>query len=177
MLLRFCVLITVLLCAVGEVYASTPTLQRRADTIKVSTNSNTKISDTRKEKPVFLRNKLKLNFAPFKPQVLKVNKQAHPATTSHKPIQSEEKVLTDVKIYPNPVGEHLNLNYSVSKEVNMTIKVMDFLGNEVTTLLSQRVRVGEQTNTFNIRAKLNSGMYFIRFIAGNETIVKRISVL
>jgi hypothetical protein len=54
---------------------------------------------------------------------------------------------------------------------------MDVLGNEISTLLSQRLQAGEQLNSFPIASSLNSGYYFIRVIVGNETIVKRISVL
>ena len=54
---------------------------------------------------------------------------------------------------------------------------MDALGNEITTLLSQRLSSGEQSQGFMINGKLNSGYYFIRIMAGSETIVKRIQVL
>lgn len=175
--IKLCSIIILLMISRGDLHASLPKTRNLRDTTKISSAAVPKINDTRKEKPAFLKNKLKLGFAPFKPEAIKINKQAHSSLPGPKPQAFQEKVLTDVKIYPNPVGEQLNLNYFVSKDVNMTIKVMDFLGNEVTTLLSQRVRSGEQNNSFNVGAKLKSGMYFVRFVAANETVVKRISVL
>jgi phosphoribosylcarboxyaminoimidazole (NCAIR) mutase len=46
----------------------------------------------------------------------------------------------------------------------------------VSTLLSRKLPAGEQNATFTIGESLNSGLYFIRFIAGNETVIKRISI-
>ncbi|GAA4796614.1 hypothetical protein GCM10023231_26380 [Olivibacter ginsenosidimutans] len=88
-----------------------------------------------------------------------------------------EKLLSNVKVFPNQVSDQLNLSFKLSKDSNVSIKVMDALGNEVTTLLSQRLSSGDQSNTFNIGNKLNQGFYFIRVVAGTETIVKRIEVL
>ena len=88
-----------------------------------------------------------------------------------------EKVLNDVKVYPNPVGSQLNLSYRVAKDANVTIKIMDVLGGEIATLFSKQVTAGDQTNSFPTPANLSSGgIYFVQIIAGEETIVKRISV-
>jgi len=54
---------------------------------------------------------------------------------------------------------------------------MDLLGNEVVTLSNERLSSGEQTKTFTIPNRLNSGIYFLRIVTGSETVVKRISVL
>ncbi|MEH6308178.1 T9SS type A sorting domain-containing protein [Olivibacter sp. CPCC 100613] len=88
-----------------------------------------------------------------------------------------EKVLSNVKVFPNQISDQLSLSFKLNKDSNVSIKVMDALGNEVTTLLSQRLSAGEQNNTFNLGNKLNQGFYFIRVVAGAETIVKRIEVL
>lgn len=88
-----------------------------------------------------------------------------------------EKVLSNVKVFPNQISDQINLSFRLNQDSNVSIKVMDALGNEVSTLLSQRLPSGEQNNTFNISNKLNQGYYFIRVIAGTETIVKRIEVL
>ncbi len=153
-------------------YAETLKPILRTDSIRASASRiGGKITDTRKEKPAFLKTKLKVSMVPFKPSVIK------PSTTSTNKINLPDgKVLSNVKVYPNPISDQLNVNYTLSKEVTMTIKIMDFLGNEVSTLLSRKVPAGEQNATFNIGDSLNSGLYFIRFIAGNETVIKRISI-
>ncbi len=88
-----------------------------------------------------------------------------------------QKPIDNVKIYPNPVSDQLNLSYSLNKESMVTIKILDVLGNEVAVLLSQKLAAGDQTNTFYIDSKLNSGFYFVRVIAGSDSVIKRISVL
>ncbi|MGK6351869.1 T9SS type A sorting domain-containing protein [Parapedobacter sp. DT-150] len=88
-----------------------------------------------------------------------------------------EKLLSSVKIFPNPVVDQINLSYRLDKQSSVSIKVMDALGNEVMTLLSQELDAGPQSHVFETSNKLTNGFYFIRVSAGNETVVKRISVL
>lgn len=88
-----------------------------------------------------------------------------------------DKILSVLRVYPNPVDDQINLILRLERESNISIKIMDLLGNEVVTLSNERLSAGEQTKTFTIPNRLNSGIYFLRFVAGSETIVKRISVL
>lgn len=113
-----------------------------------------------------------VNFVPFKPS----KERVFAGSPKVRPAESD-KILNNVKVYPNPVGDQLNLSYSITKDANVTIKIMDVLGNEVTTLLTERLSAGEQANSFNIASRLNSGFYFIRVSVSGEIITKRISVL
>ena len=137
------------------------------DTIK----TKTKITDTRPEKPV--STEVGVEITPFKPATKTASVPT--STTKVAPIE-DDKTISNVKVFPNPIDDDLNLAYRVNKDTNLTIKIMDVLGNEIATLLSQRVGAGEQVETFNI-SQLSSGFYFVRLIAGGESIVKRISVL
>lgn len=141
--------------------------------------STAKISDTRSDKPAFLKYGIRVNVIPFKPlQVKTVSTSTSTTSTSNvKKEDDGEKILNNVKVFPNPVADQLNLTYNINKDSNVIIKIMDLLGNEVITLLNQRISAGEQTNSFNLSSRLNSGFYFIRFIVGTETVIKRISVL
>ena len=87
------------------------------------------------------------------------------------------KPIDNVKIYPNPVTDQINISYTLRKENLVTVQVLDILGNEVVTLLSQKLSAGEQTNTFFLDSKISSGFYFVRVIAGSDSIIKRISIL
>lgn len=138
-----------------------------------------KITDTRKNKPAYLKNGVKVNFVPFKPEVDKIfgNTSTIPISVKEPEILSDDKILNNVKVYPNPVTDQLNLTYMINKDANVTIKVMDVLGNEIATLYSEHITAGNQNHSFNIASKLSSGFYFVRLVAGNETVVKRISVL
>ncbi|HMI03403.1 MAG TPA: T9SS type A sorting domain-containing protein [Pedobacter sp.] len=88
-----------------------------------------------------------------------------------------EKILTVLKVYPNPVDDQINLILRIDRESNLFVKVMDLLGNEVVTLSNERIQPGEQTKNYTIPNRLNTGIYFLKIVAGAETVVKRISVL
>jgi hypothetical protein len=55
--------------------------------------------------------------------------------------------------------------------------VVDVLGNEIITLYSQRAEPGEKTFSYQLNNKLSRGFYFLRVVAGTESVIKRISVL
>src|ERR1700761_8697677 len=40
-----------------------------------------------------------------------------------------DKLLTSVEIYPNPITDHINLKYSITRYSAVSIKLMDVLGN------------------------------------------------
>src|SRR5690606_14090911 len=92
-----------------------------ADTVKTK-EVVTKLVDTRNIKT---KDKSLLAFKPFAPYAPIL-----------KPMSREQvKTLSNVKIYPNPVSEQLNLSFRLSKETGVSIKIMDALGNEINTLL------------------------------------------
>lgn len=96
---------------------------------------------------------------------------------SHSKNGKPDKVLSVSKVYPNPVDDQVNVVLRLERESNISIKIMDLLGNEVVTLANERMSSGEQTKTYTIPNRLNSGIYFLRIVTGSETVVKRISVL
>lgn len=138
-----------------------------ADSLKKAQQKSTKITDTRPNRPS--KSDLKVSMTPFKPLARAAASAAKPA--------GDFKVLNNVKVAPNPAEDQITVSYSLTKETSVTIKIMDVLGNEIATLLSQRLPSGDQNHNFNIASRLNSGYYFIRLIAGSETVIKRISIL
>ncbi|WP_345106813.1 T9SS type A sorting domain-containing protein [Mucilaginibacter panaciglaebae] len=94
-----------------------------------------------------------------------------------RPVFPTDKLLSNVEVYPNPITDQINLKYVISRNSNVTIKMVDVLGNDVLTLFSQRVEPGEQVLNRAISSKINRGFYFIRVVAGTESVIKRISLL
>ena len=120
---------------------------------------------------------IKSNIQPYKP-VLGFIPYNYFASTQTKPVVTKsDKILTVVRVYPNPIDDQINVTLKLEREINLSIKIMDLLGNEVITLSNERYPSGETTKSFNIPNRLNSGIYFLRIVAGAETSVKRISVL
>jgi len=126
----------------------------------------------------FLRSKsAKTNLKPGLHLVLPPIKPAIISTTRVSVAKADDKLLNNVQVYPNPVTAQINLKYEVSRNTNVTIKIMDVLGNDVITIFSQRVEPGEQNYSYAINNRLNRGFYFVRIVAGTESVIKRISVL
>ncbi|MDB5024629.1 MAG: type sorting protein [Mucilaginibacter sp.] len=140
------------------------TKTKRTDTTNLHLQKNKLISS----KP-YTRNSLHLALPPLKP--------AATSNTKINVIRTDDKLLTDVQVYPNPITDQINVKYILSRNAIVTVKIMDVLGNDVVTLLSQRIGSGEQSFTYPINNKLSRGFYFIRVVAGTESIIKRISVL
>ena len=159
----------------GNTYASKIPQGARPDSSKVKATVSTKITDTRLNKPAYLKNGVKVNFIPFKPA--KDNFFGNTKIMGASKSVDNDKVLNNVKVYPNPISDQLNLSFNMSKDANVIVKIMDVLGNEITTLLSERVAAGDQTKPFVIASRITSGFYFIRVSVGSEIITKRISVL
>ena len=160
----------------GRADAIAPAGRLSIDTSKViKATISTKITDTRLNKPAFLKNGVMVDFVPFKPGKEKVFSGTPTSRTAKQ--GDSDKVLNNVKVYPNPVSDQLNLSYSITKDSKVTIKIMDVLGNEITTLLTERLSAGDQANSFSIASRLSSGFYFIRVSVAGEIITKRISVL
>jgi hypothetical protein len=152
----------------------------KVDSIKTSL----KLKDNRPNRPVYYS----AIPAKFDPITIKTstktsskNSYSSNKVSSNKNISNvsldQTKPLDNVKIYPNPVSNQINLTYSLKKESVVTIKIMDVLGNEVMVLMSKKMDAGEQNNKFLIETKLSSGFYFVRLSAGSDSIIKRISVL
>jgi hypothetical protein len=128
--------------------------------------AKTKLGGTKSAYP---RTGLHLALPPLKP--------ASTSAAKINVIRTDDKLLTDVQVYPNPVTDQVSVKYVLSRNALVTVKVMDVLGNEVITMVSQRIGSGEQSFTYPISSKLSRGFYFIRVVAGTESVIKRISVL
>ncbi|MVN93057.1 T9SS type A sorting domain-containing protein [Mucilaginibacter aquatilis] len=90
---------------------------------------------------------------------------------------STDKLLNNVQIFPTTVVDQINVKYMVSRNVNVTIKIVDVLGNNVATLFSDRVESGEKKFTSPLPGNLTSGFYFLRVMVGTESVIRRITVL
>ena len=99
------------------------------------------------------------------------------AKSSSSSTPKPEKLLYVLKVYPNPVDDQINIILRVDRESNLSVKIMDLLGNEVVTLSNERIPAGERIKNYTIPNRLNAGIYFLKISAGTETVVKRISVL
>ncbi len=95
-----------------------------------TTNSHAQKNRFFSSKGTYPKSSLHLTLPPLKP--------AATSTTKINVIRTDEKLLNDVQVYPNPITDQINVKYVLSRNAIVTVKIMDVLGNDVITLLSQQ---------------------------------------
>ena len=78
--------------------------------------------------------------------------------------------------YPNPFNPSTRISYFVPKESFVTLKVYDFLGREVTTLVNENKSTGSYEVVFDA-ADVPSGTYFYNLTADNFSQTKKMIVV
>jgi xylan 1,4-beta-xylosidase len=78
--------------------------------------------------------------------------------------------------FPNPFNPTTMIDYQLPKNSNVTLKVYDVLGREVSTLVNQKQGAGVYNVAFNAN-NLPSGVYFYRVTAGSFSDTKKLLLL
>jgi hypothetical protein len=78
--------------------------------------------------------------------------------------------------YPNPFNPTTNIRYSIPTGSEVTLKIYNYLGQHVATLVDGYQDAGNYVATFN-GAGLSSGVYFYRLEAGSVTMTKRLTLV
>ncbi|MCZ7612227.1 MAG: T9SS type A sorting domain-containing protein [Ignavibacteriaceae bacterium] len=74
--------------------------------------------------------------------------------------------------YPNPFNPSTNIKYSIPADGNVTLKMYDILGEEVSTLVNEF----QQAGTFDVvfdGSNLSSGVYYYQLTSGELTSTKK----
>ena len=91
-----------------------------------------------------------------------------PISVNYAPVYS----YTLQQNYPNPFNPTTTISYSLPIESNITIKIYDVLGTEITELINESKSAGAYQvifNSQNINKTLSSGIYFYRLTAVDKT--------
>lgn len=78
--------------------------------------------------------------------------------------------------YPNPFNPSTTIKYSIPEQSNVSIKVFDVIGREVSTLLNKKQQQGNYEVEFD-GSYLPSGIYFYRLQAGDFVETKKMILL
>ncbi|MBE0572645.1 MAG: M28 family peptidase [Ignavibacteriaceae bacterium] len=78
--------------------------------------------------------------------------------------------------YPNPFNPSTKINYFVPQESFVSVKVYDFLGREVMTLVNETRAVGSYEIVFDA-SSLPSGTYFYTLIGENYSFTKKMILI
>jgi hypothetical protein len=78
--------------------------------------------------------------------------------------------------YPNPFNPSTRINYFIPEESFVSIKVYDFLGREVKTLVNETKSIGSYEIVFDA-SELPSGTYFYTLIAENFSATRKMILI
>lgn len=78
--------------------------------------------------------------------------------------------------YPNPFNAKTTINYELSENGYVTLKVYDAIGREIRTLVSKDQPAGRYTVNFD-GAQLSSGIFFYSLTADGNTAVKKMVLM
>jgi hypothetical protein len=78
--------------------------------------------------------------------------------------------------YPNPFNPSTTIKFSIPLSSNVSLKIFNTLGQEVSTLINQNMESGTHTINFDA-SQLNSGIYFYRLDAGSYSEVRKMTLI
>lgn len=81
--------------------------------------------------------------------------------------------------YPNPFNPKTNIKYQIAEDNFVTLKLYDFLGREVVTLVNEYQTAGKYNIELNLinNNNLASGVYYYKLAAGNFSDTKKLILM
>jgi Secretion system C-terminal sorting domain len=77
---------------------------------------------------------------------------------------------------PNPFGERTTIEFDLYESAQVSLIVVDLLGREIATLVSERLAAGRYNKDFTT-GTLPNGMYFYRLRVGNSTETRKMMIM
>ncbi|UCH66823.1 MAG: T9SS type A sorting domain-containing protein, partial [Ignavibacterium sp.] len=78
--------------------------------------------------------------------------------------------------YPNPFNPSTTINFTLPEASNVTLKIFNTLGEEVSVLVNRVMEAGTHNVNFDA-SQLQSGIYFYRLEAGTFNQVRKMTLL
>lgn len=78
--------------------------------------------------------------------------------------------------YPNPFNPATMIKFSIPEASNVSLKIYDVLGNEVSNIVNGQLDAGQYEYNFNA-TNLSSGIYFYKLEAGNFVDTKKMILI
>jgi aminopeptidase N len=97
-----------------------------------------------------------------------------PSSATSNEIQPREFML--FQNYPNPFNPTTTIEYALPQAELVTVKVFNVLGQEMRTLVNERVDAGNHRVSFESQG-LSSGVYYYRVSAGDIVMTKKMLLL
>jgi microcompartment protein CcmL/EutN len=91
-------------------------------------------------------------------------------------IDEQEEDIFEIKIYPNPTTNILNISYSTKEKEEIEIEIIDPLGKSIILKEKHVKHEGLHHEEFNL-GSLKNGVYFIKLSNTKQEQVKTVNIL
>ena len=78
--------------------------------------------------------------------------------------------------YPNPFNPRTTIRYQLSEQTNVSLVVVNMIGQEVTSLVNTQQQPGEYAISWDA-SDLASGIYFIKLVTENQTSLQKLMLI
>jgi hypothetical protein len=83
-------------------------------------------------------------------------------------IENSNKDISGLSVFPNPSNEQTSIKFNLKSSNNVTIKVINLLGEEVLKMNNEHVHSGNHNIQINSQ-QLSAGIYIINLTSGNHS--------
>jgi hypothetical protein len=80
-----------------------------------------------------------------------------------------------VSVYPNPAGEDAYINFNLSEPTDVSVKIVDLLGNVIAMPLNKTFGVGSKVESLNF-SNISNGSYLLIIQFGNDKVMKQVVI-
>jgi hypothetical protein len=88
---------------------------------------------------------------------------------------NSESLNSNIKIYPNPFKNKLNIKYNLNSNSNVKIIITDAYGRLIANLSNNKRQSSDNKIIWNpLKNNISKGIYFCKITADNNTITKKI---
>lgn len=90
-------------------------------------------------------------------------------------VENQANAVNSLILFPNPVNDLMNVNFSLSQSENVTVNVYNAIGELVMATAAGDMSAGNQTVQIDAQS-LSNGIYMVEVIAGQNRTVSRMTV-
>jgi PKD repeat protein len=90
-------------------------------------------------------------------------------------IQEQANIVSTFENYPNPFSNTTTINYSINKDANVSVSIVDLLGNTISQLDNENKTSGTYSTVWDA-SSVAEGMYLLQLKVNNTVSTKKIIV-
>jgi hypothetical protein len=105
-------------------------------------------------------------------QIIALRNKCKPVATN---IEKPNDKVSSILVYPNPANDVANLRFTLTEGSNVSVEVINTIGQVVYNKQLGNIGMGEQKVELNV-SSLSKGLYFVNLVTGNSKIMAKLSI-